>query len=82
MLMERVKKKVENSTFWSYPQKWKKECNFFLKLDHFLGTFCKKCIFTFENPKTISKNDRTKERPNFAKTCVMTAATCVMTAAI
>ena len=24
---------------------------FFLKLDHFLRTFCKKCIFTIENPK-------------------------------
>ena len=28
---------------------------FFLKLDHFLRTFCKKCIFTFENPKKIRK---------------------------
>ena len=25
--------------------------NFFLKLDHFLRTFCKKCIFSIENPK-------------------------------
>ena len=29
---------------------------FFLKLDHFLRTFCKKCIFTIENQK---KNDKT-----------------------
>ena len=28
---------------------------FFLKLDHFLRTFCKKGIFTIENPK----NDKT-----------------------
>ena len=35
---------------------------FFLKLDHFLRTFCKKCIFTIENPKKIenfSKNEKT-----------------------
>ena len=28
---------------------------FFLKLDHFLRTFCKKCIFTIENPKKLRK---------------------------
>ena len=26
---------------------------FFLKLDHFLSTFCKKCIFTIKNPKNL-----------------------------
>ena len=26
---------------------------FFQKLDHFLSTFCKKCIFTIENPKKL-----------------------------
>merc|ERR1712173_391396 len=39
---------------------------FFLKLDHFLRTFCKKCIFTIENPKknleNFSKNDKTTFR--------------------
>ena len=35
------------------PLLWKKKIYFFLKLDHFLRTFCKKCIFTFENPKRI-----------------------------
>ena len=33
------------------PRLWKKKFIFFLKLDHFLRTFCKKCIFTIENPK-------------------------------
>ena len=28
---------------------------FFQKLDHFLRTFCKKCIFTIENPKKLRK---------------------------
>ena len=27
---------------------------FFLKLDHFLSTFCKKCNFTIENPKKLT----------------------------
>merc|ERR1711867_403818 len=39
---------------------------FFLKLDHFLRNFCKKCIFTIENPKknleNISKNVKTTFR--------------------
>ena len=34
------------------PGYWKKKY-FFLKLDHFLRTFCKKCIFTIENPKKL-----------------------------
>ena len=34
----------------------KKFFYFFLKLDHFLRTFCKKCIFTIENPKKTQKN--------------------------
>ena len=33
------------------PWLWKNFFIFFLKLDHFLRTFCKKCIFTIENPK-------------------------------
>ena len=33
----------------------KKFLFFFLKLDHFLRTFCKKCIFTIENPKKLRK---------------------------
>ena len=28
---------------------------FFLKLDHFLRTFCKKCIYNIENPKKMIK---------------------------
>ena len=37
------------------PRYGKKFLNFFLKLDHFLRTFCKKCIFTIENPKKLRK---------------------------
>ena len=37
------------------PRLWKKKLFFFLKLDHFLRTFCKKCIFTIENPKKLRK---------------------------
>ena len=39
----------------------KKILFFFLKLDHFLRTFCKKCSFTIENPKKtfFSKKDKT-----------------------
>ena len=37
------------------PRLWKKNLFFFLKLDHFLRTFCKKCIFTIENPKKTLK---------------------------
>merc|ERR1712131_284783 len=38
------------------PRLWKKIFYFFfLKLDHFLRTFCKKCIFTTENPKKLRK---------------------------
>merc|ERR1712198_817589 len=31
---------------------------FFWQLDHFLSTFRKKCIFPFENPKTLRKNSK------------------------
>ena len=39
----------------SPPGYGKKKIIFFLKLDHFLRTFCKKCIFTIENPKKLRK---------------------------
>ena len=45
------------------PRLWKKK--FFLKLDHFLRTFCKKCIFNIKIPKNLeifSKNDKTTFR--------------------
>ena len=51
---------------------WKKNNVFFLKLYHFLSTFCKKCIFTIENPKKykkISKNDKTTFRQ--ANFCIL-----------
>ena len=43
------------------PYLWKRIKYFFLKLDHFLSTSCKKCIFTIENPKNpkiFQKNDK------------------------
>ena len=39
---------------------------FFLKLDHFLRTFCKKCIVPLKiqkNLENFSKNDKTTFRP-------------------
>ena len=49
----RVQKNMENSIKGPDPPPllWKNFSIFFLKLDHFLRTFCKKCIFTIENPK-------------------------------
>merc|ERR1712131_297176 len=52
------------------PWLWKISFYFFLKLDHFWRTFCKKCIFTIENPKKnfeiFSKNDHaTFKQANF-----------------
>ena len=47
------------------PWLWKKKLSFFLKLDHFLRTFCKKCIFTIEIQKKFRKflkNDKTTFR--------------------
>ena len=48
------KKIMENSILGPDPPVMEK-CFlfFFLKLDHFLRTYCKKCIFTIENPKKI-----------------------------
>ena len=37
------------------PLVMEKKFIFFLKLDHFLRTFCKKCIFAIENPKKLRK---------------------------
>ena len=57
---------------------------FFLKLDHFLSTFCKKCNFTIENSKKLfSKNDKqilSPQMPDFAATSAMMAATCAILA--
>ena len=57
----RVQKKIKNNYGKFHngsgpppppPRLWKKKkFILFLKLDHFLRTFCKKCIFTIENPK-------------------------------
>merc|ERR1712131_257750 len=37
------------------PPPLKSDNHFFWQLDHFLSTFGKKCIFPFENPKTLRK---------------------------
>ena len=42
---------MENSIKGPDPPYFRKKNHFFLKLDHFLSTFCKKCIFTIENSK-------------------------------
>ena len=39
------------------PYLWKKIKHFFSETIPFLSTFCKKCIFTIENPENSSKND-------------------------
>ena len=38
------------------------------------STFCKKCIFTIENPKKLRKF-LPRQMPDFAATCAITAAT-------
>ena len=64
----RVQKKImENSIKGPDPPPvMKKKLFFFLKLDHFLRTFCIKCIFTIVNSKKnleiFSKNDKTTFR--------------------
>ena len=52
------------------PLKMEKNKVFFLKLDHFLSTFCEKGIFTIENPKNLPP-----QMPDFAATGAMMAAT-------
>ena len=53
---------------------------YFLKLDHFLRTFCKKCIFTIENPKNYKIFQKmTKlllDKQIFASSDAITATTC------
>ena len=64
----------------------KKFLFFFLILDQILRTFCKKCIFTIENPKknleNFFKNDKTTFRqakfclpqiPDFNTACTLMA---------
>ena len=61
-LREGFKKKIKNNYGKFHngsgppplpPPGYGKKNIFFLKLDHFLRTFCKKCIFTIENPKKL-----------------------------
>ena len=57
---------------------------FFSETRPFLSTFCKKCIFTIENPKKkfqtmikllLNKQILHPQMPDFAVTCAMMAAT-------
>ena len=45
--------KFHNGSGPPLPPGYGKKNIFFLKQDHFLRTFCKKCIFTIENPKKL-----------------------------
>ena len=71
----RLKKKfMENSIKGPDPPPVMEEKNyFFLKLEHFLRTFWKKCIFTLENQKkeffqnSVCKEPKPKNNWNFTK---------------
>ena len=65
---------------------WKKNIFFFLKLDHFLRTFCKKCISPLKIQKNLENFSKmikllldkqifATSDAGFSTTCAMTAAT-------
>ena len=62
-------------TLGSDPPPPRSDNHFFWQIDHFLSTFGKKCIFPFENPKTLQKISK-----NWCCTCKMAGTSLKMLA--